>query len=72
MLAFREDYTGDRVLALMAGLLAMVYVAFEDKDDFYILDDLDEQKLYNCARNLETAMWKLSVERTSTGELVLL
>ncbi|MDQ5914552.1 MAG: hypothetical protein QG584_434 [Pseudomonadota bacterium] len=72
MLAFREDYPGDRVLALMAGLLAMVYVAFEDKDDFYILDDLDEQKLYNCARNLETAMWKLSVERTSTGELVLL
>ena len=45
MLAFREDYTGDRVLALMAGLLMMVYSAFEDKDDFYILDDLNEQ---NC------------------------
>jgi len=72
MLAFREDYGGDRVLALMSGLLAMVYAAFEDNDDFYFLDDLDEQKLYNCARNLETAMWKLSTERTPTGELVLL
>ena len=72
MLAFREDYAGDRVLALMAGLLAMVYVAFEDKDEFYILDDLDEQRLYNCARNLETAMWKLSTERRANGEVVLL
>lgn len=72
MLAFREDYGGDRVLALMAGLLAMVYAAFEDKDDFYLLDDLDEQKLYNCARNLETAMWKLATERTPGGEPVLL
>ena len=72
MLAFREEYAGDRVLALMAGLLAMVYAAFEDNDDFYLLDDLDEQKLYNCARNLETAMWKLSTERTAGGELVLL
>lgn len=72
MLAFREDYTGDRVLALMGGLLAMAYAAFEDKDDFYILDDLDAQKLYNCARNLEIAMWKLATAKTSGGELMLL
>ena len=70
--AFSPDYPGDRVLAVMSGLLGMVYAAFEHNDDFYVLDDLNEQKLYNCARNLETAMWKLSVERTSTGELVLL
>ena len=72
MLAFREDYTGDRVLALMAGLLMMVYSAFEDKDDFYILDDLNEQKLYNCARNLEIAMWKLSTAKYPDGTLMLL
>ncbi|MCP5269209.1 MAG: hypothetical protein H6943_09255 [Zoogloeaceae bacterium] len=72
MLAFREDYTGDRVLALMAGILTMVYAAFEGTDDFYILDDLNEQKLYNCARNLEIAMWKLSTARFANGELVLL
>lgn len=72
MLAFRDDYAGDRVLALMAGLLGMAYAAFEDKDDFYLLDDLDEQKLYNCARNLEIAMWKLASAKTAGGELMLL
>lgn len=72
MLAFREDYAGDRVLALMAGLLTMVHAAFDDKDDFYILDDLNEQKLYNCARNLEIAMWKLASAKSVNGELLLL
>lgn len=72
MLAFREDYAGDRVLALMAGLLAMASAAFEDKDDFYILDDLNEQKLYNCARNLEIAMWKLGSAKFANGDLMLL
>ena len=71
-LAFREEFSGDRVLALMAGLLMMVYAAFEDTDDFYILDDLNEQKLYNCARNLEIAMWKLGNDRLPNGELMLL
>lgn len=72
MLAFREDYAGDRVLALMSGLLMMVYAAFEDKEDFYILDDLNEQKLYNCARNLEVAMWKLNSTRLPDGQPMLL
>jgi hypothetical protein len=71
-LAFREEFSGDRVLALMAGLLMMVYAAFEDTDDFYILDDLNEQKLYNCARNLEIAMWKLGSAKLPSGELMLL
>jgi hypothetical protein len=71
-LAFREDYAGDRVLALMSGLLMMVYAAFEDTDDFYVLDDLNEQKLYNCARNLEIAMWKLGNAKFANGELMLL
>lgn len=71
-LAFREDYAGDRVLALMAGLLGMAYAAFEDKDDFYLLDELDAQKLYNCARNLEIAMWKLATAKGAGGEPMLL
>jgi len=56
----------------MAGLLGMVYAAFEDKDDFYFLDDLDGQKLYNCARNLEIAMWKLATATQADGTPVLL
>lgn len=69
--AFNPDYQGDRVLAVMAGLLGMVHAAFEHKDDFYVLDDLDEQKLYNCARNIEIAIWKMSSTRGSNGEPLL-
>lgn len=70
--AFSPNYQGDRVLAVMAGLLGMVYAAFEHKDDFYVLDSLNEQKLYNCARNVEIAVWKMSSTRNANGELALL
>lgn len=71
LLAFREDYTGDRVLALMGGLVDMVDAAFEHKESFYVLDQLDERKLYHCARNVEIALWKLNSSRTGGGEPVL-
>ena len=70
--AFSPDYTGDRVLAVMAGLIGMVDAAFEHKDDFYILDALNEQKLYNCARNVEIAVWKMSSTRVTAGGQALL
>jgi len=66
--AFSPAYQGDRVLALMAGLLGMSAAAFEHKDDFYLLDNLDEQKLYNCARNIEIAIWKMSSTKKSIGD----
>ena len=72
LFAFSPNYQGDRVLGVMAGLLGMVYAAFEHKDDFYVLDSLDEQKLYNCARNVEIAIWKMSSTRNASGELLLL
>ena len=71
MLAFNPRYQGDRVLAVMAGVLGMVDAAFEHKADFYVLDDLDEQKLYNCARNIEIAVWKMSSTRTASGQFQL-
>ena len=71
-LAFREDYAGDRVLALVAGLGGMVQTAFNDKSELFILDDLDPQALFNAARNVEIAVWKLSNAKTAAGELYLL
>lgn len=71
-LAFEENFGGDRVAALMFGLLTMVDAAFEHKDSFYMLDSLNEIKLYNAARNLEIAIWKLGHDRRASGELVLL
>lgn len=70
--ALREDYAGDRVAAFMAGLGAMLNAAFDNKTEFYMYDDLDPQKLYNSARNIEIAMWKLANARDSSGSLLLL
>jgi len=71
-LAFSEAYAGDRVAALMFGLLTMADAAFEHKEEFYILDGLNEMKLYNCARNMDVAVWKLGHDRTAAGEPFLL
>jgi len=71
-LAFQEEFQGDRVLALSWGLASMSLAAYNDKTDFYAWDDLDPQKLYNAARNYEIAIWKLSSNRDSQGQLFLL
>jgi hypothetical protein len=71
-LAFSEDYAGDRVLALVAGLGSMIQTAFQDKTEFFMFDDLYPQSLYNAARNVEIAVWKLSNNRNRAGELFLL
>jgi hypothetical protein len=71
-LAFRADFAGDRVLAFVVGLASMVQSAFNDKTEFFVLDDVDPQGLYNAARNVEIAVWKLSNTRNAAGELMLL
>ena len=71
-LALRADYHGDRVFALVAGLGGMTHAAFDGKNVFYMTDELDPQKLYNAARNVEIAMWKLSNVRGVDGSLLLL
>ncbi len=71
LFAFANDYAGDRVLALIVGLKTMTQAAFENKSDFYILDSLNEQKLYNCARNFEVAIWKLNSSKDAAGKPLL-
>jgi hypothetical protein len=71
-LAFLEDFHGDRVLAFAVGLGSMLDTAFNGKTEFFMLDDLDGQKLYNCARNVEIAAWKLNHDRDAQGSLLLL
>lgn len=71
-LAFTDSYTGDRVAALVYGLLTMVDAAYEHKEEFYILDSLNEMKLYNSARNMDVAVWKLGHDRNAAGEPFLI
>ncbi|MDX1914813.1 MAG: hypothetical protein SFU55_04445 [Methylophilus sp.] len=71
-LAFNADYTGDRVLPFIVGLYTMLQKAHGGKDAFFLTDDIHPQSLYNVARNIEIAAWKLSSSRNANGELYLL
>lgn len=71
-LAFNPDYQGDRVLPLIVGLQTMLIKAHGGKTEFYLTDSIDPQNVYNAARNVEIAAWKLSTTRDVNGRLYLL
>lgn len=71
-LAFNPDYQGDRVLPFIVGLHTMLLKAHGNKTDFYLTDNIDPQSVYNVARNIEIAAWKLSTARDANGNLYLL
>lgn len=71
-LAFQESYQGDRVLAFISGMATMIMASYNNKAEFHVFDEIDPQKLYNSARNVEIAVWKLSNTRDSHGVLFLL
>ena len=50
----------------------MVLLSYNGKTEFYLTDTLDAQKLYNAARNVEIAVWKLENARDAHGDLLLL
>ena len=71
-LAFDPLYQGDRVAAFVLGLRTMLDDAHGNQRKFYLFDQLDPQKLYNAARNIEVAVWMLSNNRQDNGELFLI
>ncbi len=71
-LAFKPDYEGDRVLPFIVGLQTMLIKAHGGKTEFYLTDSIEPQNVYNAARNVEIAVWKLSTDRSEQGELYLL
>ncbi len=71
-LAFDQSYQGDRVFALMAGLVGMVRTAYNWQSEQFMFDSLDEQNMFNSARNIEVLAWLLSHSRDSSGHLLLL
>jgi hypothetical protein len=71
-LAFRPEFKGDRVFAFGVGMGSMIMQAYGDRTEFFLIDQLDPQKLYNAARNIEVAAWKLSTARDAEGRLLLL
>ena len=70
-LTFDKDFRGDRVFAFVSGLTSMLMASYKYKQEFYVLDSVDAQHLYNSARNIEIAVWRLAQERDSYSELFL-
>ena len=71
-LAFDKDYAGDRVLPFIVGIQTMLLKAHGNKKEFYLTDNIEPQQIYNVARNIEIAAWKLSNARDANGDLFLL
>lgn len=71
-LAFDESFQGDRVFALMVAITGMLHSSYNYRDEFFMLDEIDHQKLYNSARNLEKIAWMIHNQRYSNGEIMIL
>ena len=56
----------------MTGISGMLSASYNHKTDFYVFDEIDHQKLYDSARNLETISWQLNNRKYDNGELLLL
>lgn len=70
-LGLAPEYGGDRVFAFVAGLDSMIMDAYEHKSEFFLFDSVNPQNLYNSARNIEIAAWKLRHDRAADGTPVI-
>lgn len=71
-LALAPEFTGDRVAAFIHATADMIITAHGGKTEFFLLDGIDAQHLYNAARNVETAVWLLAQRRNAQGQPLLL
>lgn len=71
LLAFDPSFKGDRVFAYMAGVAGILHSSYNFQDEFFMLDPINEQKIYNSARNLETASWLLNNRRDAQQRLFI-
>lgn len=70
--ALKPDYAGDRVKLLMAGMKRMIDASYNFKTSFYVIDQLDAQKLYNSARNIEIVVWRMKHHVDGRGNVYIL
>ena len=70
--ALSPDFAGDRVAAFIVACADTIVTAHGGKREFYYLDGVDPQHLYNAARNMEIALWVLNTRRNAQGQPLLL
>ncbi len=71
-LALKPEFSGDRVAALIYSSADMIVTAHGGKTEFFLIDNLDAQHIYNAARNVEIAVWLLGTRRDAAGRMLLL
>lgn len=72
-LAFSDSYRGtDRVLPFILGLRRMLMASYDNHTEFFFTVSINEQKIYNSARNIEIAAWLLAEKRDKHGRLFIL
>ena len=71
-LALAPEFTGDRVAAFIYATVDMIITAHGGKTEFFLIDGVDAQHVYNAARNVESAVWLLAHRRNAQGQLLLL
>jgi hypothetical protein len=71
-LALSPDFSGDRVAAFIIACDDTIVTAHGGRRDFYYLDAIDPQHVYNAARDMEIALWLLASRRDAQGQPLLL
>ena len=66
------DYKGDRIFAMMYGLYTMIHKSYDSKCELFIPDSLNEQSLYNSARNIEIFVWRLNTRLKENGQPLII
>ena len=72
LLGFEPKFKGDRVFAIMVGLYTMIHKSYNSKCELFMLDYLNEQNLYNSARNIEILVWRLKMRKKDNGRVIIL
>jgi hypothetical protein len=70
-LALSPGFAGDRVAAFVAACADTLVAAHGGRREFYYLDGIDPQHVYNAARNMEAALWILNTRRDAAGQPLL-
>ncbi|MFK7829484.1 MAG: hypothetical protein AB8B57_06870 [Congregibacter sp.] len=71
-LVFDQDFAGDRVFALIAGLGGMLRRAYGYNTESFLFDSLQAEILETSARNIEILIWRLKNNRQADGRSFLI
>jgi hypothetical protein len=70
-MALSPEFGGDRVAAFILACHDTIVTAHGGKQEFYYLDGVDPQHIYNAARNMEIALWVLNTRKDAHGQPLL-